>query len=169
MTRSENIEKLETYLSLDEDQDYIIEQLAKILADKRKRNIFMIKLKEMDELFSEIDIEIKLTHLEEAVYRYIKEKKETFTAKEISNELGSQYLSLRHRNHSSATLNSLVSKGQLGKIKQGHAILFADPLEAVMWSLKKRNENYDDCLPELIVEETGLPLGVVLEKLDELK
>jgi hypothetical protein len=60
-------------------------------------------------------------------------------------------------------LNSLVSKGVLGKIKVSSSQYFTTPVEAVMDCLKQRGEAPDRCSPDRIAEETGMPLAVVLE------
>jgi len=169
MARSENIEKLSSLLSEDENGDEIAEVLVKIFSDETKSNLFVIKLGEMVKFFSGMGKEIKLTPLEKAVKTLIKTKKHPFTTIEVSEKLGNEYSSLRHRNHSSATLNSLVSKGQLGKIKQGHAILFAEPSDAVMESLKRRDETLENNSPDVIARETGMPLNIVLEIIGELQ
>lgn len=169
MARSENIEKLSSLLSEDENGDEIAEALAKIFVDDTKSNLFVIKLEEMNKFFLEMDKEIKLTPLEKAVKTLIETKKHPFTAIEVSEKLGNEYPSLKHRNHSSATLNSLVSKGQLGKIKKGHVFLFAKPSDAVMESIKRRNETLENNSTNVIARETGMPLNVVLEIIGELQ
>lgn len=169
MARSENIEKLSSLLSEDENGDEIAESLVKIFADDDKSNIFVIKLEELKKFFSEMDKKIKLTPLEKAVKTLIKTKKHPFTAIEVSEKLGNEFPSLRHRNHSSATLNSLVSKGQLGKIKEGHVFLFAEPSDAVLESLKRRHETLEKNSTDVIARETGMPLNVVLEIIGELQ
>lgn len=65
--------------------------------------------------------------------------------------------------HASSVLNSLVSKGSLGKIKIGQSFYFISPEEAVLECLKRRGEEMDLCSPVRIAEEIGMPLAVVLE------
>lgn len=163
MAKSENIEKLAGLLSADEYGEEIAEVLVAIMAEERKRNIFVVKLDEIKKIVSELDREIKLSTLESAVKKFIESKKQPLTAKEVSEELGEQYPSLGHRTHSSATLNSLVLKGQLGKIKIGYSIYFSEPREAVMECLKRRGEEPRWCSPARIADETGMPINVVLE------
>ena len=163
MARSENIEKLAGLLFADEYGEEIAEALVAIMAEERKRNIFVVKLDEIKKIVSELDREIKLSALESAVKKFILSEKQPLTAKEVSEELGGQYPSLGHRTHSSATLISLVLKGQLGKIKIGYSIYFSEPREAVMECLKRRGEEPRWCSPARIADETGMPINVVLE------
>lgn len=45
---------------------------------------------------------------------------------------------------------------------------FTTPKEAVMQALKKRGETPDECSPNEIAKETGMPLYVVLDMIAEL-
>jgi Fe2+ or Zn2+ uptake regulation protein len=163
VARSENIEKLAGLLSADEYGEEIAEVLVAIMAEERKRNIFVVKLDEIKKIVSELDSEIKLSALETAVKKFIISKKQPLSAQEVSEELGAQYPSLGHRTHSSAILNSLVSKGQLGKIKVGYSVYFTEPREAVMECLKRRDEEPERASSVQIAAETGIPINVVLE------
>jgi hypothetical protein len=70
--------------------------------------------------------------------------------------------------HTSAALNSLVGKGILGKYKEGYSYYIATPREAVMVRLKKREEEPGKCSPVEIAKETGMPLGTVLNVIEEM-
>ena len=163
MVRSEHIEKLAGLLSADEYGEEIAEALVAIMAEERKRNIFVVRLLEIKEIVPELDKKIKLSKKEAVVKKFILSKKQPLTAREVAEELGAQYPSLKHRTHSSATLNSLVSKGQLGKIKVGYSVYFTEPREAVMECLKRRDEEPERASSTQIAAETGMPINVVLE------
>jgi len=163
MDRSESIEKLAGLLSADEYGDVVSEILVEILAEERKRNIFVVKLQEIASELKAIDQEIRLTPMEQNVLDFVIATKQPLNAGEVSDAMGAEYPSLRHRTHASSVLNSLVSKGVLGKIKVGQSYYFTTPVEAVMECLKKRGEEPDRCSPVRIAEETGMPLAVVLE------
>ena len=163
MDRGEGIEKLAGLLAADEYGDVVAEMLVEILADERKRNIFVVKLQELASELKAIDQEIKLTPMEEGVLEFVLAKKQPLTAGEVSDGMGIRYSSLRHRTHASSVLNSLVSKGSLGKIKIGPSYYFTTPEEAVIECLKRRGEEPDRCSPVRIADETGMPLAVVLE------
>ena len=75
---------------------------------------------------------------------------------------------LKHVTHASVVLNSLVSKGILGKFKFGYNYYFASPKEAVNEQLKRSGEIPQECSPSEIAEETGMPLAVVLDAIEEL-
>lgn len=163
MDRSESIEKLAGLLSADEYGDVISETLVEILAEMRKRNIFVAKLQEIKNETKAIDREITFTRMEQSVLDFMLATKQPLTAGELSDAMGSKHPSLRHRTHASSVLNSLVSKGVLGKIKIGRGYYFTSPEEAVMECLKRRGEEPDRCSPVRIAAETGMPLAAVLE------
>ncbi len=163
MDRGESIEKLAGLLSADEYGDVISEMLVEILADERKRNIFVAKLQDVRNEAKAIDQKITFTRMEQSVLNFMLEAKQPLNAGEVSDGLGAEYPSLCHRTHASSVLNSLVSKRTLGKIKIGNSYYFTTPKEAVMECLKKRGEEPDRCSLVRIAEETGMPLAVVLE------
>ena len=163
MNRGESIEKLAGLLSADEYGDVIAETLVEILAEERKRNIFVAKLQELANEVKAIDQEITLTPMERSVLDFVLASKQPLNASEVSDGAGLRYPSLRHRTHASRVLNSLVLKGVLGKIKVGQSYYFTTPEEAVMECLKRRDEEPDRCSPVRIAAETGMPLAVVLE------
>ena len=163
MDRGEGIEKLAGLLSADEYGDAVAETLVEILADERKRNIFVAELQELKNVVKAIDQEITLTPMERGVLDFVLARKQPLTAGEMSEGVGLTYSSLRHRTHASSVLNSLVSKGSLGKLKIGPSYYFTTPEEAVIECLKRRSEEPDRCSPVRIAAETGMPLAVVLE------
>ena len=163
MDRGENIEKLAGLLSADEYGDVVAETLVEILAEERKRNIFVAKLQELANEVKAIDQEITFTPMERSVLDFVLVKKQPLNASEVSVGLGALHPSLRHRTHASRVLNSLVLKGVLGKIKVGQSYYFTSPTEALMECLKRRDEEPDRCSPVRIAAETGMPLAVVLE------
>ena len=63
---------------------------------------------------------LKLTDAEDAVIRFVVDAKKPLTTIEVSESIGKDFPSLKYRTHSSAALNSLVSKGILGKYKDGY-------------------------------------------------
>jgi hypothetical protein len=163
MDRSESIEKLAGLLSADEYGDVVSEMLVEILAEERTRNIFVVRLQELANELKAIDQEIRLTPMEQGVLGFVIATKQPLNASEVSDGLGAGYPSLRHRTHASSVLNSLVSKGVLGKIKVSSSQYFTTPVEAVMECLKRRGEEPDRCSPVRIGDETGMPLAAVLE------
>lgn len=163
MDRVESIEKLAGLLSADEYGDVVAEILVEILAEERKRNIFVVKLQELANELKAIDQEIRLTPMERSVLDFIIVTKQPLNASEVSEGLGLKHPSLRHRTHASSVLNSLAPKGVIGKIKVGHSYYFTTPEEAVMECLKKRGDEPDRCSPVRIADETGMSLAVVLE------
>ncbi|HJH28397.1 MAG TPA: hypothetical protein C5S51_01685 [Methanosarcinaceae archaeon] len=163
MNRSESIEKLAGLLSADEYGDVIAEILVEILAENRKRNIFVVKLQDLKNEVKAIDQEIRFTPMEQSVLDFVLATKQPLSTAEVSEGMGAKYPSLRHRTHASSVLNSLVSKGSLGKIKMGKSFYFTSPVEALLECLKQRGEDMDDCSPVRIAEETGMPLAVVLD------
>ena len=168
MDRSESIEKLAGLLSVDEYGDVVAEMLVEILAEERKRNIFVAKLQDLKNEVKAIDQEIRFTPMEQSVLDFVLAMKQPLSAAEVSGRIGSEYTSLRHRTHASSVLNSLVSKGSLGKIKIGQSFYFTSPEEAVLECLKRRSEEPGRCSPVRMAEEIGMPLAVVLEVISGL-
>ncbi|GFO96333.1 uncharacterized protein ig2599ANME_0521 [groundwater metagenome] len=79
------------------------------------------------------------------------------TAQRIQNitiKKVAEFPSLRYRTYTSATLNSLVSKGVLGKFKEGYSYYFTTLGKAVMVHLKKREEEPGRCSHAEIAKET---------------
>lgn len=163
-----SIAKLTALLELDEQGEEIAAIIAGILVDERKRNIFVTRLAEIRNQLLTIDIRVKLTDAEDAVSRFVVGAKRPVTTQEAAESIGNEFPSLRYRTHTSATLNSLVSKGVLGKFKDGYSFYFTTPREAVMERLKKREEEPRRCSPAEIAEETGMPLSTVLNVIEEL-
>ncbi|MHC1596389.1 MAG: hypothetical protein ACXQTO_06030 [Candidatus Syntropharchaeales archaeon] len=163
MDRSESIEKLVGLLSADEYGDLVSELLVEILAEERKRNIFVAKLQELTNKLKAIYQEIRLTPMEPDLLDFVVATKQSLNASEVSKGMDAEYPSLRHRTHASSVLNSLVSKGTLGKIKVSHSYYFTTPEAVVMEYLKRRGEGVGRCSPSRIVPEAGMPLAVVLE------
>ncbi|MGP8322054.1 MAG: hypothetical protein ACT6FE_07005 [Methanosarcinaceae archaeon] len=168
MDRYESIEKLAALLSADEYGDMIAVTLVEILAEDRKRNIFVAKLQDIRNEMKTIDQEIKFTPMEKSVLDFVLGVKQPLSAAEVSSGMGAEYPSLRHRTHASSVLNSLVSKGSLGKIKMGKSFYFTSPKEAVLECLKQRGEEMERCSPARIADEIGMPLAVVLEEIGGL-
>ncbi len=163
MDRSESIEKLAGLLSADEYGDVIAETLVGLLAEDRKRDIFVVKLQDLKNEMKAIDQKIRFTPMEQNVLDFVLATKQPLSTAEVSVGMGAKYPSLRHRTHASSVLNSLVLKGSLGKIKMGKSFYFTSTGEALLECLKRRGEEPDRCSPVKIAEETGMPLAVVLD------
>lgn len=163
-----NIAKLIALLELDDEGEEIAEIIAGMLVDERKRNLFITRLVEIRSQLRAMDVKVELTEAEDAVRRFVMEAKRPITAQEVAEGTGQEFPSLKYRTHASATLNSLVSKGVLGKFKVGYSYYFTTPKETVMERLKKRGEEPGRCSPAEIAEETGMPLGTVLNVIEEL-
>ncbi len=164
-----SIEKLKALLELEENGGEIAEDLANILVDERKKSLFKAKLEEIKKELATSAQEVKLTPMEEAVRDLVLEIRMPITAQEVTEKIGDEYSSLKYRTHASAALNSLVSKGILGKFKVAYSYYFTSPKEAVMEILKRRGEEPGKCSPAEIGKETGMPLNTILNELKELQ
>ncbi len=162
------IAKLKALLELDEDGEEIAEIIAGMLVDEWKRNLFVTRLDEIRNQLCGMDAKPKLTEAEAAVKRFVFDAKRPLTTAEVAKNIGQRFPSLKYRTHASAALNSLVSKGILGKYKDGYSYYFTTPREAVMVRLKKREEEPGKCSPGEIARETGMPLGTVLNMIEEM-
>ena len=163
-----SIAKLKALLELDEEGDKIAEIIAGMLVDDRKRNLFVTRLDDIRNQLRGMDVTLELTDAEDAVMRYVVDAKRPLTTTEVSENIGSRFPSLKYRTHTSAALNSLVSKGILGKYKEGYSFYFTTPREAVIVRLKKRGEEPGKCSLVEIAKETGMPLGTVLNVIEEM-
>lgn len=163
-----SIAKLNALLELDEQGEEIAEIIAGMLVDERKRNLFVTRLAEIKNQLRTMEIRVKLTEAEDAVRRFVIDAKRPLTTAEVAKNLGQRFPSLKYRTHTSAALNSLVSKGILGKYKEGYSYFFTTPREAVTVRLKKREEEPGKCSPADIAGETGMPLGTVLNVIEEM-
>lgn len=164
-----SINKLKALLEVDEEGEKIADMLNKLLIEDRKRNILYYKLVEMQKQFSTLGQEIKLTKSEEAVKDLVLKIKKPLTSQDVADKIGENYKSIKYRTHASSTLNSLVSKGVLGRIKQGYVYYYTNPKEAVIEQLKRRGETPDKCSPEEMAEESGMPINAVFDVLEELQ
>lgn len=163
-----SIAKLKALLELDEEGEEIAEIIAGMLVDDRKRNLFVTRLAEIKSQLRGIEAKPELTDAEDAVRRFVADAKRPLTTAEVSENIGTRFPSLKYRTHTSAALNSLVSKGILGKYKEGYSFYFTTPREAVIVRLKKRGEEPGKCSPVEIAKETGMPLGTVLNMIEEM-
>jgi len=163
-----SIAKLKALLELDEEGEEIAEIIAGMLVDERKRNIFVSRLDDIRNQLRTFDNKIRLTQAEEAVRLFVVGSLKPVTTQDVAAVIGKEFPSLKHRTHASAALNSLVEKGALGKFKTGYTFYFTTPREAVMDRLKKRGEEPGRCSPAEISRETGMPLGTVLNVIEEI-
>jgi len=163
-----NIDKLVALLRTDEAGEELASLLSELLIDTRRRNVLLVKLDEIRKEMSTLSREVKLTRAEEILRSMVLGARKPLTAQEISTNVGDEFRSLKHTSHASTVLNSLVSKGILGKFKFGYNFYFTSPREAVNEQLKRRGETPQECSPAEIAEETGMPLAVVLDAIEEL-
>ena len=163
-----DIEKLRALLKTDEAGEEIARVLNELLVDSRKKNVLLVKLNDIRREMSKLSLEVKLTKSEQALRSIVLGAKKPLTAQEITTKVEGEFRSLKHTSHASTVLNSLVSKGVLGKFKFGHNYYFTSPKEAVNEQLKRRGETPLECSPAEIAEETGMSLAVVLDAIEEL-
>ncbi len=163
-----SIAKLKALLELDDGGEEMAEIIAGMLVDDRKRNLFVTKLVEIESQLQGMDAKPELTDAEDAVMRFVVDAKRPLTTTQVSESVGKDFPSIKYRTHSSAALNFLVSKGILGKYKEGYSYYFTTPREAVIVRLKKRGEEPGKCSLVEIAKETGMPLGTVLNVIEEM-
>ena len=163
-----SVDKLKALLGMDEHGEKIADLLNELLIDPKKRNVLVVKLHEMKKEMSKLSLEIKLSKSEQAVRSLVLGERKPLTVQEVADKIGDEHRSLKHTTHASAMLNSLVGKGLLGRFKLGYNYYFTSPKESVVEQLKRRGETPDECSPAEIAEETGMPLAVVLDAIEEL-
>ena len=163
-----NIEKLVALLKTDDEGEEIASLLNEFLIDDRKKNALIIRLKETKEEVAPLAQEVTLTEAEEEIRTIVLAEKKPIIAEEVAKKTSGSFKRLRHTTHALRTLDSLTSKGVLGKFKRDRFFYFTTPKEAVMQALKKRGETPAECSPNEIAHETGMPLYVVLDTIAEL-
>ena len=163
-----NINKLVALLKTDEEGEAIAALLNEFLIDDIKRNTLLVRLKEIRGEVTALGQEITLTGAEEEIRTIVLAEKKPIIAEDVAKKATGRYKSLRYTTHALKTLDSLTRKGVLGKFKRERFYYFTTPKEAVMQALKKRSETPEECSPNEIAKETGMPLYVVLDVLAEL-
>ncbi len=163
-----NIEKLVALLKTEEEGEAIASLLNEFLIDENKKNTLLVRLKGIKAEVAVLGQEITLTEAEEEIRSIVLAEKKPIIAEEVAKKTSGRFKSLRYTTHALRTLDSLTRKGVLGKFKRDRFYYFTTPREAVMQALKKRGETPDECSPNEIAKETGMPLYVVLDVLAEL-
>jgi Fe2+ or Zn2+ uptake regulation protein len=163
-----NIEKLVALLKTDEEGEEIAAMLNEFLIDDNKKNTLLVRLKEIKAEVVVLGQEITLTEAEEEIRNIVLAEKKPIIAEEVAKKTSGRFKSLRHTTHALRTLEMLAAKGVLGKFKRDRFYYFTTPKEAVMQALKKRGETPEECSPNEIARETGMPLYVVLDMIAEL-
>ena len=163
-----NIDKLNALLRTDEAGEELASLLSELLFDTRRKNLLLLTLNEIRTQMSTLR-EVSLTPAEEMLRSIVLGARKPPTVQEITAKVGDGFQSLKHVSHAYVVLNSLVGKGVLGKFKFGYNYYFtSQPKEAVNEQLKRRDETPQECSPAEIAKETGMPLAVVLDAIEEL-
>ena len=162
-----NIDKLNALLRTDEAGEELASLLSELLFDTRRRNVLLVKLNEIRTQMSTLR-EVRLTRAEEMLRSIVLGARKPPTVQEITAKVGDEFQSLKHVSHAYVVLNSLAGKGVLGKFKFRYNYHFTCPKEAVNEIIKRRNESPQECSPAEIAKETGMPLAVVLDAIEEL-
>lgn len=163
-----SIDKLKALLEVDESGEKIADMINKMIIDDRGKSIFFSNLIDVQRQLSMLGQEIKLKKSEEAVKELVLSENRLLSSKDVSEMINADYKSLKYKTHASTTLNSLVGKGILGKIKRGYVYYYTSPKEAVLEQLKKLGEKPEECSPEEISKETKMPINTVLDVLEGL-
>ncbi|MEA2075442.1 MAG: hypothetical protein U9O85_06880 [Euryarchaeota archaeon] len=164
-----NIEKLVALLKTEEEEgEAIASLLNEFLIDDNKKNTLLVRLKEIKGEVAALGQEITLTEAEEEIRNIVLAEKKPIIAEEVAKKTSGRFKSLRHTTHALRTLEMLAAKGVLGKFKRDRFYYFTTPKEAVMQALKKRGETPEECSPNEVARETGMPLYVVLDMIAEL-
>ena len=164
-----DLSRLEALLRLDERGAYIVEQLSRLLVDRRKRRLLLIQLHEIDQDRESREEDTVLTQSEAEVLRIVMDARKPTTTAEVQDQAEGESLR-KYRQHASATLNNLTSKGLLGKVRgPGRQMYFALPREAVKLALTQLGQTPEDCDLVKIGEITELPYAVTLETVEEMR
>lgn len=113
------------------------------------------------------------TQAERVVRSIVLNSDSLITAEDIA-QLAPEYpRSLKHRSGASSVLNSLVSKGELGKLTIGRETYFASVQEAirqshVAWMREHPDQSPEHTNPSAIASMTGLSTAQVIRVLSEM-
>ena len=130
-----DLSRLEALLRLDERGEYIVEQLSRLLVDRRKRRLLLIQLHEIDQDRESREEDTVLTLSEAEVFRVVMDARKPVTTAEVQSMAEGDSLR-KYRQHASATLNNLTAKGMLGKVRgPGRQMYFAPAKDAVRLAL----------------------------------
>ena len=167
---STNFSQLLALLQVDEDGDWLASKLNQYLVDETKRELLKQKLSEIEDTYLSMNQDITLTQSEADVLRIVQNANKPLTAFDITEESGPGMIdSLKYRQHASATLNRLVEKGLLGKVRgRGRGTYFAPARDAVKQNLVYLGQRPEDGDLQTISEITGLPNGKLATILKEL-
>ena len=163
--------RLIALLQLDERGEYLVEMLSRILVDRRKRRRLLIRLLEIEDEGGSVQEDPVLTRSEAEVLRIIQDAMRPLSTAEVQ-ELAQEGDSLRrYRQHVSAVLNDLTTKGLLGKVRggPGRVVYFALPRESIRLALAQLGQTPDECEFERLREITELPYSVLLEIVEDMR
>ena len=163
-----DVEKLKALLDTDENGEEIAKILNRLIIDENKRNLLVMKLVEIEKEFATYEQEISFTKSEETVMNTVISNPKPLTTDEITKKVGDKFKSLQHKSHVSATLQSLIRKGVLGKFRFHREVYFTNAKNAVVETMKQRGELPSECSPNEISNETGIPIPIVLDIIEEL-
>ncbi len=163
-----NRSRLAALLDIDDQGEQIANLLNHALIDERKRQLLLARLKEIDSDMRTIERDIVLTRSEREVLAIIQDTMRPTSTVEV--QLLAKSRSLReYRQHVSATLNSLVGKGLLGKVSAGgRQVYFAPAHDAVVHALTRLGQMPDDFDPQRIASLTGLRIRDVIQTIETM-
>ena len=162
------ISRLAALLQLDDRGEYLVKLLNRVLVDQEKRRQLLIRLLEISEGTDHLEEDTVLTRSEGEVLRIIQDARKPMSTAEVQNSAESDSLR-RYRQHSSAVLNDLTTKGFLGKVNgPGRMVYFALPREAIRQALTELGQIPEGCDYARIREMTGLPYWVVVETVEDM-
>jgi hypothetical protein len=164
-----DIQRLLALLQVDEYGEAIARRLNQALVDGRKRSLLLLKLEEIENSVQTLAQEITLTPSEAETIRMIQEARKPLTTLEITERAGGGAESLKYRQHASASLNGLVGKGLLGKVRgPGRQMYFTTAREAIKHAITQLGQSPDEYDPQAVADVTGLSAARVMEIVQEI-
>jgi hypothetical protein len=170
-------QRLVNNLELEEDGAVLARYINQILTNDNS-DLLKLYLTQAHQETERLRATPKLSDKESAVLQVVTDASDPLTAGDVADRIETDYpdyaeayKSLTHRTHVSKTLNRLVAKAKLGKLRHKKTVFFVTPKEAVRhW---KQRHGYEteisvDKITEELVEETGLPVGTAQQLLKEI-
>ncbi len=180
-----DIERLQEALGRDPERGTeITGTLLRLLAeaDEEVRLLVLVKLREAESEANRLAVREgrlslrapePVTDAERIVKEIVLESGSLLTADDIVQSAPAYPRSLHHRSGASAVLNSLVNKGELGKLTIGRETYFSSVREIVQqaqiaWMREHPGEPPEKTSPTAIASMTGLSSAQVIRALSEL-
>lgn len=173
---TESLVNIINYIESNPESANVLDTISELLKAEDQEVVELMFAMAKQEVAAADVNEERLTDRETVVIDHIKtdQNEELLSASEIADhatggkyDIGSEYSSLQYRSHVSDTLNSLLDKGQVGKIESGGTTYYTTPKAAIRHWLTERGMPEEVPIVEL-ADDTGVPVVTAKRYVDQL-